>query len=75
LNPAIGAGWVAGYVEARIRTPTVKDMKKLGTVANMKEFFNNRFIRVLFVASLANLGSAIGTFVALPYIARIGIFL
>jgi len=68
LNPAIGAGWVAGYVEAKVRTPTVRDLQALSTMETTKEFFSNGAIRVLMVAALANLGSMIGTFVALPYL-------
>lgn len=71
LNPSIGAGWVAGYVEAKIRNPTVSDVRKLSTIETFSEFFNNRFIRVLMVMALANLGSMIGTIVAFPYITSI----
>jgi pheromone shutdown protein TraB len=73
LNPAIGAGWVAGYVQAVISTPTVKDLQKLSEIETMKEFFVNPAIRVLMVAAFANLGSSIGTFVALPIIVNIGL--
>ncbi len=73
LNPAIGAGWVAGYVQAVISTPAVKDLQKLSEIETMKEFFVNPAIRVLMVAAFANLGSSIGTFVALPIIVNIGL--
>jgi len=69
LNPAIAAGWVAGYVEAKLRTPVVKDFKELSKIENFKEFWNNRVIRLLMVVALANLGSMIGTIIAFPYIA------
>jgi len=68
LNPAIAAGWVAGYVEAKIRTPLVKDFKQLSKLDSFKDFWNNRVIRLLMVVALANVGSMIGTFVALPYL-------
>ena len=71
LNPAIAAGWVAGYVEAKLRTPIVKDFKELSTIDSVKEFLNNRVIRLLMVVALANLGSVIGTIVAFPYIANL----
>jgi pheromone shutdown protein TraB len=73
LNPAIGAGWVAGYVQAKISTPTVKDMQALSEVETMGEFFKNPAIKVLMVAAFANLGSSIGTFAALPIIVNIGL--
>jgi pheromone shutdown-related protein TraB len=72
LNPAVAAGWVAGYVEFRIRKPVVKDFQNLSHIEDTKDFLNNRVIRLLLVVALANLGSMIGTFVALPYILSIG---
>jgi pheromone shutdown-related protein TraB len=71
LNPAVAAGWFAGAVEAKVRTPTVKDFHDLSVIESTKEFLNNRVIRVLMVAALANVGSIIGTFVAGAEIFRI----
>ena len=68
LNPAIAAGWVAGYVEAKLRTPVVKDFKGLSNIDSLRDFWNNRVIRLLMVVALANVGSMIGTVVAFPYI-------
>jgi len=72
LNPAIAAGWVAGYVEFKLRKPVVKDFQNLSKVDDIKDFFNNKIIRLLMVVALANLGSMIGTFIALPYILSLG---
>ncbi|UCH71456.1 MAG: TraB/GumN family protein [Thermoplasmatales archaeon] len=71
LNPAIAAGWVAGYVEAKKRTPKIKDFHELSKIDNLRDFWNNRVIRLLMVVALANLGSMIGTIVAFPYIASL----
>lgn len=71
LHPAIAAGWVAGYVEAKLRSPVVKDFKDLSRIETFKEFWNNRVIRLLMVVALANLGSMIGTIIAFPYIASL----
>lgn len=73
LNPAIAAGWVAGYVEAKLRTPVVKDFKELSKLESLRDFWNNKVIRLLMVVALANVGSMIGTFVALPYLIQLGI--
>lgn len=68
LNPAIAAGWVAGYVEFKMRKPVIRDFKALSKIDSLKDFWNNRVIRLLMVVALANVGSMIGTFVALTYI-------
>jgi len=68
LNPAIAAGWVAGYVEAKLRTPRVKDFQGLSTIESFSDFTSNKVIRLLLVVALANLGSMIGTIAAFPYI-------
>ncbi len=72
LNPTIAAGWVAGIVEAKVRTPTIKDFNGLRELESWSDFTHNRLIRVLLVAACANVGSVIGTFVALPYIIGLG---
>jgi pheromone shutdown-related protein TraB len=69
LNPAVAAGWFAGIVEAKLRTPRVKDFQNLSKIDGLKDFFNNKVIRLLMVVALANVGSMIGTFIAFPYIA------
>ena len=71
LNPAIAAGWVAGYVEAKLRTPTVKDFKQLSKLESIRDFWKNKVIRLLLVVALANVGSMIGTIVAFSYIASL----
>jgi pheromone shutdown-related protein TraB len=73
LNPAIAAGWVAGYVEFKIRKPKVKDFKELSKLDSLRDFWRNRVVKLLLVVALANLGSMIGTFLALPYILSLGI--
>lgn len=62
LNPMMAAGWFAGLVEAKQRNPTTDDIKALAGIETFKEMFKNRFMRVLLVASFANIGSMIGTF-------------
>ncbi|MBN2603549.1 MAG: TraB/GumN family protein [Candidatus Thermoplasmatota archaeon] len=71
LNPAIAAGWVAGYVEAKIRPPVVKDFHNISKIESLRDFWKNRVIRLLLVVALANVGSMIGTVVAIPYLASL----
>ncbi|MGB9941291.1 TraB/GumN family protein [Methanosarcina sp.] len=61
LHPLIAAGWFAGLVEARQRNPTTADIKALAGIETFREMFKNRFMRVLLVASFANIGSMTGT--------------
>jgi pheromone shutdown-related protein TraB len=66
LNPTIGAGIVAGLVEAKIREPKVKDFQDLNQIITIKGFYKNRVSRILLVAAFANIGSSIGTLAVLP---------
>jgi pheromone shutdown-related protein TraB len=67
LNPMIAAGWVSGLVEAFSRKPKVKDFESLPSdILSVKGFWRNKVTRVLLVVVFTNLGSAVGTFVAIP---------
>lgn len=72
INPMIAAGWVAGLVEAFVKTPKVRDLENLSTdIMSVRGFWRNKATRVLLVVVFTNLGSSIGTFVALPMMMRI----
>ena len=73
LNPAVAAGWFAGLVELKFRTPKIKDFQKLREIESLRDFFNNSFTRLLMVVAFANIGSTIGTFIALTYILKLGL--
>lgn len=65
LNPFLACGWFAGLVEAAIRKPTVKDVQNIpNDIFSLKGFFKNRFLKILMVVIMANIGSTIGTLVA-----------
>lgn len=65
LNPTIGAGMVVGIVESYLRKPKVSDFESLrNDISEVKGWFKNRVARVFVIFFLANLGSAIGTYVA-----------
>ena len=65
LNPMLACGWFAGLVEATVRKPTVKDVIDVPEdILSLKGFFRNRFLRILLVLIMANLGSTIGTVIA-----------
>lgn len=65
LNPILAVGWFTGIVEAGLRKPTVLDVQAVpNDIASVKGFFKNRFLRILLIVMMANLGASIGTFVA-----------
>ena len=65
LNPTIGAGMVVGLVESYLRKPKVSDFESLREdIGSMKMWWKNRVVRVLMIFFFANLGSAVGTYVA-----------
>lgn len=65
LNPLIACGWVTGIVEATIRKPTVQDINNIPRdIFQVKYFLKNRFLKVLLIVIMANIGSSIGSFVA-----------
>ncbi|WP_300672298.1 TraB/GumN family protein [Desulfoluna sp.] len=72
LNPMIAAGWVSGLVEAFVSKPKVMDFETLGDdILSVRGFWHNKVTRVLLVVVFTNLGSTLGTAVALPMMARI----
>jgi len=69
LNPTIGVGIVTGLFEAYVRRPRVLDFENLGDdILSVRGFFRNRITHVLVVFFLSSIGSAIGTFVAFPFL-------
>ena len=72
LNPMIAAGWVSGMVEVIVRKPKVKDFESLQEdIRSFKGFWKNRITRILLVVVFANIGSSIGTMVAVPLILKV----
>lgn len=67
MNPTIGVGFVSGLLEAFLRKPRVRDFENLNTdITSVRGFYRNRLTRILLVFFFSTIGSAIGTFIALP---------
>ncbi len=67
MNPTIGVGFVSGLIEAVFRKPRIEDMENLiEDSGSVRGFYRNRITRILLVFIFSTIGSAIGTFVALP---------
>jgi pheromone shutdown-related protein TraB len=72
LNPMIAAGWVSGLVEAFSRKPKVRDFENLPKdILSVKGFWKNKITRILLVVVFTNIGSSIGTFVAIPLMLKV----
>jgi pheromone shutdown-related protein TraB len=72
LNPMIAAGWVSGLVEAFSRKPKVKDLEAIPhDIVSIKGFWRNNVTRILLVVIFTNLGSAIGTWTAVPLMLKL----
>ncbi len=69
LNPLLPAGVVVGLVEAWLRRPTVQDCERINEdVQSIGGVYKNQFTRVLLVAVMATLGSALGAWVGLGWL-------
>ena len=65
LHPLLAAGWVAGLVQAWIKSPTVEDLETLSdSITSIRGFWRHPVTRILLVVALTNLGASLGTFVA-----------
>lgn len=63
LNPFLAAGFFAGFVQAVMNKPKVRDFENLSEdVFSVKGFWKNKATRVLLVVVMANIGSSLGTF-------------
>jgi len=68
LSPLLAAGWFSGIVEFMMRKPTQGDFEDMLNAESFRELFKNRAFRILFVAGMTNVGSAIGTFYGIWYL-------
>ena len=64
LNPALAAGWFAGYTQYKMQKPTGLDAAEFLVIENVTEFWKNRVGRILLVTALGNLGSSLGAWLA-----------
>ena len=69
LNPALAAGWFAGYAQMKVKEPTGEDLAEFLKLDSAKLFWTNRAGRVLLVTALTNLGSMAGAWISMAIIA------
>lgn len=65
-----GPGWISGYVELKVRNPTMSDVKNLTASKNASEFLSNNIIKVFLVGTFSNIFTWIGLFIVLPLLIR-----
>jgi len=69
FNPILKPGWVAALIEAKFRKPKVEDFEKIAEDSkSLKGFFKNKVIRIFSIFTLPQIGSSIGTGLAIWYI-------
>lgn len=69
LNPTIGAGMVTGLLEAWLRKPTVEDCERIPEDSKTwRGIYKNPFTRVLLVAVLTTIGSAVGGWIGATWV-------
>lgn len=72
LNPLLGVGMVAGFVEAWLRKPTVADCDLIhDDIQSFRGFYRNPFLRVVLVTLASSLGSAMGAWVGAAWLVQI----
>ncbi|MFP4050157.1 MAG: TraB family protein [Thermoplasmata archaeon] len=67
----IGPGWIAGYVELKIRNPKVRDLRELTSSDSSRDFLSNNIIRIFLVGTFSNVFTWIGLFIVLPLLISI----
>lgn len=72
LNPLLPVGVPVGYVEAKLRKPTVKDAERIpDDVQSLRGFYRNPFTRTLLVVMMSIFGSAVGAWIGIGWMATL----
>ncbi len=72
MNPTLAAGWFAGLSEAYLRRPKVADFERLQQdILSVRGFWKNSVTRILLVVILANIGSSVGAYLAMPILTKL----
>jgi pheromone shutdown protein TraB len=71
LDPALGAGMVASYAEAKFHPPTVEELETVTQIDSYRELWGNQMGRILLTLGFVTIGSAAATFISAGYIASL----
>ena len=64
LNPALAAGWFAGYAQIKVDAPTGGDAQEFLILDDFSLLWKNRVGKVLMVTIMGNMGSSVGAWLA-----------
>jgi pheromone shutdown-related protein TraB len=72
IHPLLGTAMITGLVEAWLRRPSVADCERLPEdIQSFRGFWRNPVTRILLIAILSGLGTAIGFWVGVGYVASL----
>jgi pheromone shutdown protein TraB len=72
IHPLLGTAMFTGLVEAWLRKPSVADCERLpDDIQSLRGFWRNPVTRILLVAILSGLGTAIGFWVGVVWVASL----
>jgi pheromone shutdown-related protein TraB len=72
IHPALASGWFAGLTEAWLKKPKVSDFESIHSdIETIRGFWRNPITRILLVVIMTNLGTAFGSLIAMPWLAKI----
>jgi pheromone shutdown-related protein TraB len=69
VHPTIATGWIAGYVELKMRKPRVLDFKNLMLLKGFSDYWGNRVVKILLVVAFTNITASVGNILGLMYLA------
>lgn len=69
LDPALGAGMVAAYAEAKFNPPKVEELESIAYLTEYRDLWSNQVGVILLTFVFVSIGSAAATFIGAGYIA------
>lgn len=68
MDPALGAGMVAAYVEGKRKPPQVQEMEDIVDITRYRDLWSNQAGRILLSFVFVTLGSGLATFISVFYL-------
>lgn len=68
MDPALGAGMVAAYVEGKVNPPNMDELEDIVKITQYRDLWSNQAGRIILSFVFVTLGSALATFIAAFYL-------